>query len=149
MNARFKPAKTSRTAALRLKGRMPLKRITRVILHHGYRTITPQADSASSAPVAAISSVVGAIMARERPTPPLLQGHGRARRLNHQAVDDRDADGAKPGFASETEANLKRPIPNHGTKGSKGYLGVIRYSIVTCQFANAGTVYGGDRRKDM
>ena len=88
-------------------------------------------------------------MARERPTPPLLQGHGRARRLNHQAVDDRDADGAKPGFASETEANLKRPIPNHGTKGSKGYLGVIRYSIVTCQFANAGTVYGGDRRKDM
>ena len=86
-------------------------------------------------------------MARERPTPPLLQGHGRARRLNHQAVDDRDADGAKPGFASETEANLKRPIPNHGTKGSKGYLGVIRYSIVTCQFAIAGAVYGGDRRR--
>jgi hypothetical protein len=55
----------------------------------------------------------------------------------------------KPGFVSEAEASLKRPIPNHSTKGSKGYLGVIRYPIVTCQFANARAVDCGDRRKDV
>jgi hypothetical protein len=50
---------------------------------------------------------------------------------------------------SEAEANLKRPVSNHSTKGSKGYLGVMRYPIVTCQFANARAVDSGNRRKDV
>jgi hypothetical protein len=69
------------------------------------------------------------------------------RRFYHQAVDDRDADCAEPGFVSEAEANLKGPITDHGTEGSKGDLGVVRYPIIARQLANARAVDGRDRRK--
>jgi len=73
----------------------------------------------------------------------------RTRRLHHQAIDDRDADRAEPCLVSNAEANVKRPIPNHGTERSKRDLGCVRYPIIARQLADARAVDCRDRRKDM
>jgi hypothetical protein len=44
---------------------------------------------------------------------------------------------------------MKRPMPDYGTKGSKRYLGVVRYPIIARQFADARAVDGGNRREHM
>jgi hypothetical protein len=67
-------------------------------------------------------------------------------RLHHQTIDHRDPDSADTLAISNAESNMKRPLANHRLKCTQRYLSRFRYAVVTCQGANACTIYRHDRR---
>jgi hypothetical protein len=69
--------------------------------------------------------------------------------FHRQAVDYGDTDCAESRLIAKAKANMKRSASNHDPERLQNYLQSIRYRTVACQFANACTVDGRNRRQHM